>query len=69
MTEKQIIGYTLEKVTEGFVSRCATNQKVTSFGKTEEEAGNNLVKSIQEYLELFPEKRDEIFNAPTKIMP
>ncbi len=61
-----LVNYTLEAVTEGFVSRCSTNDKVTAFGTTEEEAGNNLITSIQEYLEVYPEKRDEIFNTPMK---
>ena len=51
-----LVNYTLEEVTEGFVSRCSTNDKVTAFGTTEEEAGNNLITSIQEYLEVYPEK-------------
>ena len=66
MNEKLIVTYTLDKVTEGFVSRCSTNDKVTAFGTTKDEAGNNLVRSIQEYLAIYPEKHDEIFNTPMK---
>ena len=68
MKDKLMVTYTLEKVEEGFVSRCASNDKVTSFGTTEEKAGDNLIQSIQEYLEIYPEQRDEIFNASMKEM-
>ncbi len=68
MKDKLIVTYTLDKVEEGYVSRCSTNDKVTAFGTTEEEAGNNLIQSIREYLEIYPEKRDEIFNTPMKEM-
>ena len=68
MDDKLIVSYTLDKVKEGFVSRCVTNDKVTAFGATEEEAGDNLIQSIQEYLGIFPEKRAEIFNTPMKEM-
>ena len=61
-----MVNYTLNKVQEGFVSRCATNDKVTAFGTTKEEAGDNLIQSIREYLEIYPEKYDEIFNALMK---
>ena len=57
-----MISYTLEQVQEGFVSRCIANKKATAFGKTKEQAGNNLVKAIQEYLTIYPEK-DEEFNT------
>ena len=63
---KLMVNYTLNKVEEGFVSRCATNDKVTAFGTTEEEAGDNLIQSIREYLEIYPEKYDEILNTPMK---
>ena len=66
MSDKLLINYTLEKVEEGFVSRCSTNPKVTSFGATEEEAGDNLIVAIREYLDLYPDKQKEIFNTPTK---
>ncbi len=66
MSKTLIVNYTLNKVTEGFVSRCSTNDKVTAFGTTEDNAGNNLVQSIQEYLAIYPEKHDEIFNTPMK---
>ena len=68
MNDKLIVTYTLNKVQEGFISRCVTNDKVTAFGTTKEEAGDNLIQSIQEYLEIYPEKRDEIFNTPMKEM-
>lgn len=68
MTNKLIITYTLDEVTEGFVSRCTTNDKVTAFGTTKEEAGNNLIQSIQEYLEIYPEKHNEFVNIPMKEM-
>ena len=63
---KLIVTYTLKKMKEGFVARCSTNDKVTAFGITETEAGDNLIRSIREYLDMYPEKRDEIFNIPTK---
>ena len=63
MGDKLFVNYTLEKVKEGFVSRCSTNDNVTAFGITEEESGDNLITSIQEYLQIYPEKRDKIFNA------
>ena len=69
MSGKLIVSYTLDKVEEGFISRCSTNDKVTAFGTTEGEAGNNLITSIQEYLEIYPEKHDEIFNTHTKEFP
>ena len=66
MEDKVFVTYTLDKVKEGFVSRCTTNDTVTAFGTTEDEAGNNLIRSIQEYLEIYPEKRDDLFNTPMK---
>ncbi len=68
MDNRLIVTYNLHKVKEGFVSRCITNDKVTAFGTTEEEAVDNLIQSIQEYLEIYPDKRDEIFNTPMKEM-
>ena len=64
-----MVSYTLDEVEEGFISRCITNEKVTAFGATEEEAGDNLIKSIQEYLEIYPDRQAEIFNTPTKEFP
>ena len=62
----KIIAYHLVKVKEGFVARCDTNDKVTGFGVDKDEAGNNLVSSVIEYLKIFPEKEHEIFNTPMK---
>ena len=64
MTAK-IISYKLEPVNGGFISRCLTNEAATSFGKTETEAGDNLITSIREYLKEFPDREDKIFNTPT----
>ncbi len=60
-----LINYTLKEVEEGFVARCSTNPKVTAFGNTKIEVENNLKKSILEYLKIYPDKRDEIFNSTT----
>ncbi len=62
----KIITYDLKKVKEGYVARCMVSDKVTAFGSTKEEAGDNLVKSVKDYLKIFPEKEDEIFNTPIK---
>ena len=62
----KIITYNLTEVKDGFVARCTTNDKVTAIGKTKDEAGNKLVNTIQEYLRVFPDKENEIFNTPTK---
>ncbi len=62
----KIIPYNLTEVSDGYVARCSTNDKVTAFGKTEDEAGNNLVSTVQEYLHLFPNEEEEIFNTPIK---
>ena len=69
MNNKLMVCYKLVKVKEGFVSRCITNEKVTAFGTTKEKAGDNLIKSIQEYLEIYPDRQAEIFNTPMKEFP
>ncbi len=66
MGERIVVTYTLKEVKEGFVSRCSINPKATAFGKTREEAGDNLIRSIQEYLEVYPEKRSEFVDIPMK---
>ena len=66
MEDKLFVTYTLDTVQEGFVSRCATNDKVTAFGTTKEKAGDNLIQSIKEYLKIYPEKQAEIFNISMK---
>ena len=48
----------IEPVEEGFVARCDMNPMATSFGKTVEEAGDNLVAAILEYLRMYPNKVD-----------
>ena len=59
MTKYNLV-YDLEPVTEGFVARCTSNPMATAFGKTKDEAGDNLVTAIQEYLKLYPEKTSKI---------
>ena len=49
--ETYTVVYDLESVQEGFIARCAANPMATAFGKTKDEAGDNLVAAIQEYLE------------------
>ena len=46
--------------------RCVTNSKVTAFGKTREDAVDNLVSAITEYLGIYPEQKDQILNAPIR---
>ena len=65
MEGKQIVSYELVKVKEGYVSRCISNHSVASFGKTEEEAGTNLILAIREYLNIYPDKHDKIFGVKT----
>ena len=60
------ISYTEHEVDEGIMVRCAANPKVTAFGKTRETAVDNLVNAITEYLAIYPEQEDQIFNTPIK---
>ena len=67
MTNQTLIPYTLEKVEEGWVSRGShPNEKATSFGTTKEDAGNNLLQAMQEYLQVYPEKIDEMTDVHMK---
>ena len=69
MGTRLMVSYNLIPVKEGFISRCITNEKMTAFGATKTSAGNNLIKSMQEYLEIYPNRQSEIFNTLTKVFP
>ena len=66
MYMSKYISYFPHEVEEGFMVRCAANPKVTAFGETEELAVDNLVNSITEYLDMFPDKEEEVFNTPIR---
>ena len=62
-----LIQYTSKEVTDGYMVRCTANPMATAFGRTVDEAADNLVKAVNEYLELFPEKAGELM-ASTRIV-
>ena len=55
--------YTVIRVKEGYLAQCAANPIATAFGQTVDEAGNNLAKALLEYVKLYPDKENDIFNA------
>ena len=58
------VSYTLTKFTDGYLARCVINPVATAYGKTEEEAGENLVDAIKTYVKLYPEKADAVLKGP-----
>lgn len=65
--KKYRLVYDLEPVTEGFVARCASNPMATAFGKSENEARDNLVLAIQEYLDIYPDRASKVLVAVPSI--
>ena len=62
----RLISYTLQPVDDGFMARHVSCDTATAFGKTEEDAGNNLISAIHEYLEIYPENAGQIFSTQFK---
>ena len=61
------ITYTLTELTEGYIARCVTNSFATAYGKTKDEAGENLVDAIRTYIRLYPDQADDVLRSlPTK---
>lgn len=60
------ITYDLDKVTDGYMARYTSNPMATAFGKTKDEAGDNLAKAIRGYLKLYPDKADKLLTVLTK---
>lgn len=60
------ITYDLDKVTDGYMARYTSNPMATAFGKTEDEAADNLVEAINGYLELYPDKIDKLLTVSTR---
>ena len=61
------ITYTLTELTEGYLARCVTSNFVAAYGKTKEEAGENLVDAIRMYVQLYPDRAGAVLKSlPTK---
>ena len=61
------VTYKLTRMTEGYLARCVANPVATAFGKTEDEAGDNLVDAIRTYVRLYPDRADTVLQTvPTK---
>lgn len=58
------ITYTLTELSEGYIARCVTNNFATAYGKTKDEAGENLVDAIQTYIRLYPDRADDMLQSP-----
>ena len=58
------ITYTLTELSEGYIARCVTNNFAAAYGKTKDEAGENLVDAIQTYIRLYPDRADAILKSP-----
>lgn len=63
---KQLMSYMLEPVEEGFMARTSSCKMATAFGKTEKEAGDNLVLAIMNYLNIYPNRTCDILSANFK---
>lgn len=60
------IVYDTDQVADGYIAYCTANPTATAFGKTEEEAADNLVEAIDEYLKLYPEKVNKLLTVSTR---
>ena len=61
------MSYSLTKMTEGYLARCVANPVATAFGRTKEEAGDNLVDAIRTYVRLYPDRAESVLQpTPTK---
>lgn len=58
------ITYTLTELAEGYIARCVTNNFATAYGRTKDEAGENLVDAIQMYIRLYPDQADYMLRPP-----
>ena len=61
-----IVSYSVKKMQEGYIVQCTTNPVATAYGKTVDEATDNLVRSLREYLSIYPDKIEMMFAPPTK---
>ena len=58
--------YDLDKVTDGYMARCTSNPMATAFGRTEDEAADNLVKAVSGYIKLYPDKAGKLLTVSTR---
>ena len=58
------ITYTLTELAEGYIARCVTNNFATAYGRTKDEAGENLVDAIRTYIRLYPDRADDMLKPP-----
>ena len=54
------MGYSLTKMAGGYLARCVTNPVATAFGKTKDEAGDNLVDAIRTYVQIYPDRAESV---------
>ena len=61
------VSYSLTRMAEGYLARCVENPVATAFGKTDDEAGDNLVDAIRTYVRLYPDRAATVLQpTPTK---
>ena len=61
------MSYLLTKMAEGYLARSVANPVATAFGRTKDEAGNNLVDAIRAYVRLYPDRAESVLQpTPTK---
>lgn len=58
------ITYALTELTEGYIARCVTNNYAAAYGKTKDEAGENLVDAIRTYIRLYPDQANDVLQSP-----
>ena len=58
------ITYTLTELTEGYIARSVTNNYAAAYGKTKDEAGENLVDAIRTYIRLYPDQANDVLQSP-----
>lgn len=58
------VSYTLTKLAEGYIARSVTNPVANAYGKTEDEAGENLVDAIRTYVRLYPDRAKDVTRSP-----
>ena len=62
------ITYILKPVKGGYVARCTATPMATAFGRTEDEAGDNLIDAIAGYIGEYPERRNELIGVPVRTL-
>lgn len=62
------ITYDLKPVEGGFMARCTATPMATAFGRTADEAGDNLVEAISGYIKEYPERRDDLLGVPVRTL-